>query len=90
LSPDPRFTIQIKTSKSVGYIAEIMKGIAKVVGQLQCGTSAPQINELIEEIDLDMQDVDAMQEMNASGMGSMNVTTEVTSADVDSTHKEID
>jgi hypothetical protein len=81
---------KLEQAKAVGDINEIMKGIAKVVGQLQSVVSAPQINELIEEIDLGMQDFDVMQEMTASGMEAMQVSTEVTDADIDKALQEVD
>ena len=52
--------------------------------------SAPQINELIDEIDLGMQDFDVMQEMTAQGMESMQVSTEVTDKDIDKALQEVD
>ncbi len=81
---------KLEQAKAVGDIAEIMKGIAKVVGQLQTSVSVPQISELIEEIDLGMQDVDIMQETAASGMEAMQVSTEVTDADIDKALQEVD
>jgi hypothetical protein len=81
---------KLEQAKAVGDINEIMKGIAKVVGQLQNVVSAPQINELIDEIDLGMQDFDVMQEMTASGMEAMQVSTEVTDKDIDKALQEVD
>jgi len=81
---------KLEQAKAVGDINEIMKGIAKVVSQLQTVVSAPQISELIEEIDMGMQDFDVMQEMTASGMESMQVSTEVTDADIDKALQEVD
>jgi len=81
---------KLEQAKAVGDINEIMKGIAKVVGQLQNSVSAPQINELIEEIDMGMQDFDVMSELTTSGMESMNVTTEVSDKDIDKALQEVD
>ena len=81
---------KLEQAKAVGDINEIMKGIAKVVSQLQNVVSAPQINELIEEIDMGMQDFDVMSEITQSGMESMQVSTEVSDKDIDKALQEVD
>jgi len=54
---------KLEQAKSVNDVAEILKGVAASVASLQKSVSAPQISELVEQIDIGIQDFDVVQEM---------------------------
>jgi division protein CdvB (Snf7/Vps24/ESCRT-III family) len=78
---------QAKASKDV---QEILEGVAQAVGSLQADVSAPQISQLVEQIDMGIQDFDVVQEMTESGLESMNATGEVTDNELDEALAEVD
>lgn len=80
---------KLEQAKSVNDVAEILKGVAISIAGLQNQVNAPQISELVEQIDLGIQDFDVIQEMTEEGFQSMEVSA-VTEKDVDSALAEID
>jgi hypothetical protein len=80
---------KLEQAKSVSDVTEILKGVASSISSLQNSVSAPQISEIVEQIDIGIQDFDVVQEMTEDGLTTMNVS-EVTEEDVTSALAEID
>ncbi|MHA1821577.1 MAG: Snf7 family protein [Promethearchaeota archaeon] len=91
------FILQIQTlefkleqAKAVNDIAGILQGVAKAVTNLQNTINAPQISEIVEQIDMGIQDFDVTQEITQNGLEAMSVDTEVSDEDVNNALAEID
>ncbi|MHA1728793.1 MAG: Snf7 family protein [Promethearchaeota archaeon] len=80
---------KLERAKSVKDVSEILQGVATSITSLQNSVSAPQISELVEQIDLGIQDFDVVQEMTEDGLEGMNVS-EVNDEDVETALAEID
>ena len=81
---------KLEQAKAAKDVQDILEGVAQAVGALQADVSAPQISQLVEQIDMGIQDFDVVQEMTESGLESMNATGEVTDNELDEALAEVD
>ena len=81
---------KLEQAKAIGDVNTILQGVANAVSGLQNSVSAPNISNLIEDIDMGIQDFDVVQEMTEDGLQAMNTSSVVTNADIDSALAEVD
>lgn len=81
---------KLEQAKAVEDVSGILEDVAFTIAGLQNAVSAPQISELVEQIDIGMQDFDVTQEITQTGLESMNVSTEVTDDELDNALAEVD
>ncbi|MCP4762873.1 MAG: SNF7 family protein [archaeon] len=81
---------KLEQAKAVGDISNILKGVATAVAGLQANVNAPQISELVDQIDMGIQDFDVTQEITESGLESMTTSSEVSEEDIDNALAEVD
>jgi hypothetical protein len=81
---------KLEQAKAVDDVGKILEGVAAAIAGLQKTVSAPQISELVEQIDMGIQDFDVTQELTETGLQSMTVSSEVTDEEVDNALNEVD
>ncbi|MHA1340402.1 MAG: Snf7 family protein [Promethearchaeota archaeon] len=81
---------KLEQAKAVEDVGKILESVAVAIKGLQNAISAPQISDLVEQIDLGIQDFDVTQEITETGLEAMNVNTEVSDEEVDQALAEVD
>lgn len=81
---------KLEQAKAVDDVGKILEGVAAAIAGLQKTVSAPQISELVEQIDMGIQDFDVTQEITETGLQSMSVSSEVSDEEVDKALAEVD
>lgn len=81
---------KLEQAKAVDDVGKILEGVAAAIAGLQKTVSAPQISELVEQIDLGIQDFDVTQEITETGLQSMSVSSEVSDEEVNKALAEVD
>ncbi|MBD3194145.1 MAG: hypothetical protein GF317_03760 [Candidatus Lokiarchaeota archaeon] len=81
---------KLEQANAVSDVAGIMKGIATSVSSLKTQLSLPQLTQMMNEIDIDMQDFEVTQEIASEGIEGVTIDTQVTDDQVDDVLGEID
>ena len=81
---------KLEQAKAVDDVGKILEGVAAAIAGLQKTVSAPQISELVEQIDMGIQDFDVTQEITETGLQSMSVSSEVSDEEVNKALAEVD
>src|SRR5271157_1091060 len=68
---------KLEQAKAVNDVESILKNVAGVITVLQKTVSAPEISQIISQIDLGISDFDATQEVAAEGMEDMGATDQI-------------
>ncbi|HMF30603.1 MAG TPA: Snf7 family protein [Candidatus Lokiarchaeia archaeon] len=81
---------KLEQAKAVNDVESILKNVAGVITVLQKTVSAPEISQIISQIDLGISDFDATQEVAAEGMEDMGATDQISDDQVDLALDEVD
>ncbi len=81
---------KMENASALKDVAGIFKGIAQSVSSLKRQLSVPQLNEMMNSIDLDIEDFEVTQEITSEGMSDMTTDVEITEDDVNNVLGEID
>lgn len=81
---------KLEQAKAVKDVSGILQNIAGTIQGLQKSVSAPEISQIISQIDLGISDFDATQEVAMEGMEDMNATDQISDDAVDLALEEVD
>ncbi|MHA1733506.1 MAG: hypothetical protein ACTSU5_16280 [Promethearchaeota archaeon] len=81
---------KLEQAKAVGDIQGILQGIVGTVAGLKKQISAPEISNLIKEIDIGIEDFDTAAVATAEGMDGLTVDTEIDDGQVEDALAQVD
>ncbi len=81
---------KLQNASAIKDVSEIFKGIAVAVAGLKRNLSIPQITEMMNDINMDIEDFDVTQEIATEGMSDMTLDTAVTDSQVEEFLGEVD
>ena len=81
---------KLDQATAVKDVSDIMTGVAQSLAVLKSQLSVPQIQEIMNQIDIDMEEFAVTADIATEGMDSITIDTAVTDSDVNEVLGEID
>lgn len=81
---------KLEQANAVKDVAQIMTGIAQSLSSLKSQFSIPQLTEMMQNIDIDMEDFAVTAEITSEGIDSIQLDTAITDSEVNDVLGEMD